>query len=219
MKRRMAFLILCGALVASCAARPTEAPREALNPIAASIDGLVRLYQEECVEQRHLDWVRAEARRRRVYHCTNFWNQLVTPEGKVGDCEGEVGRFISWSVLATDNSDIEITLDQLPDMPRSQSCRIVVPDSLGQTLREATLRIAQTDPAFAQPPQHHVTGPAGTIHESESWVWASSVRASEAAPQLGLVRYKSTRDGAYRWSLMRLTSGAIPVPRQRTDTP
>lgn len=219
MKRGVGFSILCGALLASCTGKPTEAPPDASVPIMASIDGLVRLYEEECIEQRHLAWLQAEARRRRAYQCTSFWNQLVTPDGKVGDCEAEVGRYISWSVSATDNSDIEITLDQRSDMPRSGSCRIVVSDGLGQTLQEATLRIAQSDPAFAQPPHHQVTGPAGTIHESESWVWASAASASEAAPQLGLVRYKSTRDGVYRWSLLRLTSGAIPMAQQRSDAP
>lgn len=135
----------------------------------------------------------------------------------------EVIGEISWAVPVADHPSVEVSLTwfNVTETPYSArtNCTIVAPDSIGPMLREATQRIVQDDPAFAQPPQHYVTGPAGTIRDSEGWVWASAARASEAAPQLGLVRYKSTRDGAYTWELKRLISGRIPRPKQRTENP
>lgn len=173
----------------------------------------MRLYQEECIQQRHLAWLQEEARRRRVYYCTNVGNRIMTPAGKVQDCEADVGQYLSWTRPAADGSSIKITAASFPDAPRDQ-CEIEVSEPLGPALHEAALQIAKTDRSLGQPPHHYAIGsPTAADGQEEGWVWAAEPQASERAPQLQLSDSRPGGAAAHIWTLTRITSGRIPALR------
>lgn len=210
MKSRSYVCLLCWLFLVSCDDSPTNAPFDIASPVDATAEGLEQLYQNECIKQHHRDWFLAEAERRRDYYCNSF----VIGEGERGDCESEVEHFISWNVLATDGSIINIMLDQQPSAGRIQYCVIEISnDRLGLILRDVAFRIAQTDAAFDSLPHHYVIGPPNDI-KGEGWIWASSPNASEIAPHLKVKRSKEENRNSYRWSLSWLTDGTLLLPVQ-----
>ena len=193
-----------GAVMTVACVSPEGAPPSARRPIEASADGLFQLFQEECIEQRSLVWVRDESERLRA-GCGFLQNA-----GETGDCQQRNDGEVSWSVSTTTGPSVVVRMfwpigqtpqQKLGPPDRRLSCSIHVTENLGPALRDAAFRLAQVNGSFAEP-SHDTEG------AYQHWIW-SPVGHPRSTPQLQLFQY----DPAYgdrTWELKYAVWGPFP---------
>src|SRR5258706_16234710 len=101
---RIALVVGVSILVASCTQEPEGAPPSARQIVEASVDGLLKLFIRECVEQRDLQWALEESARIRGT-CGGF-----VGEGEKGDCEQGVDGYVSWLVPTETKSTVLVKM-------------------------------------------------------------------------------------------------------------
>lgn len=183
--------------LAACAPKPREAPPSAAERVEATAAGLLRLFQQECLEQRNLSWARDESDRRAYYHCRAFPNSLLMKEGKMGDCESEIGGHVDWTTSTTDSQEVQIYLAWFDwDWPRTQhaACGIEVPENLGPALQQAANIVAEENFSSTLQPIRYA------YSEDEYWQW------SLTPPRLVLSHLRSQQS----WSLRLMVHPDYP---------
>jgi hypothetical protein len=142
----IAALVLAPWALAACK-RPAAAPPSAATPVAESREGLLRLFQQECLEQRNRPWVHEEAKRKRD-NCGGF---LLSGTADESDCISNVDGEVAWPVKTGPGATIMVTLSWYRYTGRAEKpagppegqldCSIAVPERLGAALQAAASQV------------------------------------------------------------------------------
>jgi hypothetical protein len=181
------------ASVGACAPRPREAPPSAAERIEPTSTGLLEFFRQECLNQRNLAWARQESDRRAYYHCRAFPAGLMTPEGKIGDCESEVGGHVEWTAHTARAAPLKVYLawgDWEWPRNRHAACGLEVPEDLGPILQTTANAIAEQYFGDSPHPVHY------TVGRDEVWEW------SRDPPRLELSHITSTNHHSWALRLM-----------------
>lgn len=194
---RVALLLVIVSLASACAPKPREAPPSAAERVEPTVAGLLRLFQQECLDQRNLSWARDESDRRAYYYCRAFPNSLFMKEGKIGDCESEIGGSVDWTTSTNQGEDLQLYLSWFDwDWPRDRhaACGVEVPEHLGPALQQAANAVAEGSFRSTPQPIHYSFG------EDEYWQW------SLTPPRLELNHLRSQQS----WSLRIMVHPDFP---------
>lgn len=165
------------------------------QPSEASVAGMLKLFQRECVHQRSIEWAREKARDR-TFGC-----------GTLFDCEyATEAANMSWQVPVGARSVAKITLwyplghpERLRTHPPERvTCQLEVSDDIGPYLREVAQKAAV---AAGLNPEVQYTKSG----DDETWIWPPA-DGDAAKPEIELYFSPSITGGLpgepiRRWEL------------------
>jgi len=159
----VAATLLAVLMAAACSPEPEFSPPDA-KPVQASIAGLSALFARECVDQRDLEWAKAEANRR-----ADSCGGLLVGDGEAGDCRQSVSDHVYWTVPTSTHATvlIKLTWDFLTD--KTATCSIAVSDALKNQLESVATSFAS---------QHPLVPKDGQLTDGKMWI---SPKGSERA--------------------------------------
>lgn len=185
------FVSVCG--LAGCAESSRHAPVSAAEGVEGTARGLLRLFEQECVDQRNLAFVRAESERRRNRRCSG----PLLNDGSRGDCEQNADlEGVTWTVATSTQAELVVSMNWpvglTPDQPFGPphgrvDCSITAPENLRTQLKDAANLLAESNP--------HLSGPIYNARYND-WVW-SPATVSPETPEIALTHRASEN----RWEL------------------
>jgi hypothetical protein len=134
-------LLLFVALTA-CDQAPGGRPSSAEIPVKASEQGILSLFDQECLKQRNSHWAKEETNRK-IATCPSF----LTGPGEQGDCEAEQDGSVEWLNPLADGGTAKVVLfwssqDHLGPPQYNLHCSVAFPEKFGQMLKHATSKLS-----------------------------------------------------------------------------
>jgi hypothetical protein len=187
-----AAILATNSVLLSCT-QPGGPPPSAAKPVTASVAGLLKFFQEECVEQRDRKWVRQESQRKR-----DTCDSWLAGEGERGDCEMNKDGVVDWQVPTTAGSSLVVQMswdfarpDQKLGPPEGYlNCSIAAPNALGVVLQKVAPLIVLRDHPLVGP----LSGDGAREDGLDLYLMWKPAGMTRTTPMIELKHYVSMKD-------------------------